>query len=527
MIAAGLCATSLSLGSHVASGSDSYGYVSQAQLWSQGSLIQPEPLVRLAAWPNAAATLAPLGYRPAQRAFANVPTYAPGLPILMALARTVGGPCAVYVVVPITAALLVWFTYLLALRVSDPLVALGAAVWMASSPTLFFMMMWPLSDVPVSACWLLALLIAASSTTWKGALATGAVSGLAILIRPNLVPLAIVPAGLVLFRMATLDRSSWRRAALAIAAGLLPFAAGVAVLNASLYGSPLESGYGSLSWLFRIERVRRNFVLQTGWLVESQGWYLLAVLLGGALQLRRGFGNVLTWGLAFAALVWCAYLPYHSFDAWWYLRFLLPAFPIVFIVAVDGVASVSGWFGPTVRVVVTSLFVVSAAAHGVVFARGKGIVGLGEGEQRAIETASFVAQSLPEKAVLVSGQHSGSIRYLLRSNDSAFRPAGLGLARSDRGHVERVGLSPVCRPRRLGRADFCPAVSRSVHARADRRGADRSTRQTNEREGVRPSTIVFGSPGCRSTDPPYSCRRVPRTTTPLTPPGSAVFSPLV
>ena len=61
MIAAGVCATSLSLGSHVASGADSYGYVSQARLWFQGSLIQPEPLARLAAWPNAAATLAPLG----------------------------------------------------------------------------------------------------------------------------------------------------------------------------------------------------------------------------------------------------------------------------------------------------------------------------------------------------------------------------------------------------------------------------------------------------------------------------------
>ena len=411
MIAAGVCATSLSLGSHVASGSDPYGYVSQAQLWSQGSLIQPEPLVRLAVWPNAAATLAPLGYRPAQRAFGNVPTYAPGLPILMALARIVGGPCAVYVVVPITAALLVWFTYLLAVRVSDPLVAVGAAVWMATSPTLFFMMMWPLSDVPVSACWLLALLIASSSTTWRGALVTGAVTGLAILIRPNLVPLAIVPSGLVLFRIVAIDRSAWWRAALAIVAGLLPFIAGVAILNASLYGSPLESGYGSLSGLYSIGRVRRNFVLQTEWLFESQGFYLLAVLLGGALQLRRGFGNVLTWGLGFAALVWCAYLPYYSYDAWWYLRFLLPAFPIVFIVAIDGVASVAGWFGPTARVLVTSIFVVAAATHGAAFARDKRIVGLGEGEQRAIEVASFVAQSLPEKAVLVSGQHSGSIRY--------------------------------------------------------------------------------------------------------------------
>ena len=329
----------------------------------------------------------------------------------MAFARTVGGPCAVYVVVPIAAALLVWLTYLIALRVSDPLVAVGAAVWVATSPTLLFMMMWPLSDVPVSAFWLLALLTASSTTTSRGALVTGVLTGVAILIRPNLVPLAIVPAGLVLSRVVAVDRASLWRAVLATAAGLLPFIAGVAVLNASLYGSPLESGYGSLAGLYTVGRIRTNLVRQVGWLFESQGSYILAVLLGCAFQLRRGWGHILTWGLVFAALVWCAYLPYHSFDAWWYLRFLLPAFPLVFIVAVDGVASASAWFGPAARVLVTTIFVIAAAAHGVVFARDKGIVGLGEGEQRSIEVASFVAEALPEKAVLLSGQHSGSIRY--------------------------------------------------------------------------------------------------------------------
>ena len=108
---------------------------------------------------------------------------------------------------------------------------------------------------------------------------------------------------------------------------------------------------------------------------------------------------------------------------------------------------------------------------------------------------------------------------LLRSNDAALRPAGCGMARSDSGDIGRARLSPVCRPRRLGRADLCPAVSRSVIPRADRCRADRGTRQAHEREGLRPSTIVSGSAGRRSTDPPYPCRNLPRTPIAVTFPG--------
>jgi hypothetical protein len=85
-LASALLAASVTLGSHAASGADSYSYVSQARLWSHGRLFQPEPLAQTAGWPNARQTLAPLGYRPAQQTFANVPTYSPGLPMLMALA---------------------------------------------------------------------------------------------------------------------------------------------------------------------------------------------------------------------------------------------------------------------------------------------------------------------------------------------------------------------------------------------------------------------------------------------------------
>jgi hypothetical protein len=401
----------LALGSRAASGGDSYGYVSQAQLWRQGSLIQPAPLARSAKWPNAAETLAPLGYRPARNAFAIVPTYAPGLPILMALARVVGGPCAVYFVVPISAALLVWLTYVLALRVSDPVVAAGSAMLVATSPTLLFMTMWPMSDVPVSAFWIAALLSA-----WRGdragrAVLTGVLTGIAILIRPNLVLLAVVPAGLVLHRAATTGGTAMWRAVAAFAAGALPFVGAIVALNAFLYGSPLESGYGSLSRLYSVDRIQANFVRHVGWLYESQGPYLFACLIGLVVHVRRGASSLMLWGAGLLALVWIAYLPYHVFSEWWYLRFLLPAFPVVCVLAVDGVAALAGRFGARVRLVVTGAFVLAAAAYGLSFAIEREIAGLGEGEQRAVEVGHFAKDDLPSNAMLISGQQSGSLRY--------------------------------------------------------------------------------------------------------------------
>ena len=88
------CAAAISVllairfGIFVAGGSDAYGYVSQAALWAAGNLIVPEPLAPIGR--ALGIITAPLGYRPAIVAGASVPTYAPGYPMLMALACEAG-----------------------------------------------------------------------------------------------------------------------------------------------------------------------------------------------------------------------------------------------------------------------------------------------------------------------------------------------------------------------------------------------------------------------------------------------------
>jgi predicted membrane-bound dolichyl-phosphate-mannose-protein mannosyltransferase len=94
-------------------------------------------------------TFTPLGYRPEVDGFRIVPAYAPGLPLLMAAGKWIAGACAVYWIVPLAAGLLVLATFAIGRLVAQPLVGLGAAWLIATSPTMLFMSMAPMSDVPL------------------------------------------------------------------------------------------------------------------------------------------------------------------------------------------------------------------------------------------------------------------------------------------------------------------------------------------------------------------------------------------
>lgn len=52
-------------GTFAASGVDAYGYVSQAALWTRGTLRVEQPFVSNVSWPAADWAFAPMGYRPA------------------------------------------------------------------------------------------------------------------------------------------------------------------------------------------------------------------------------------------------------------------------------------------------------------------------------------------------------------------------------------------------------------------------------------------------------------------------------
>jgi hypothetical protein len=364
-------------------------------------------------WPNVAETLAPLGYWPRRGSSSApgdlVPIYSPGLPMVMAIFQRVGGRRAVFLVVPLLAALAVWSTYVIGRRIAGPLVGACASVLLAASPSFIFETTSPTSDVPATAWWAAAFALALADTP-LAVFAGGLAASIAILTRPNLAPLIAVPT-LLLLGNAWRRRDSLRSLA-AFAAGGVIGPAAVAVLNTFLYGSPLTSGYGGLDQIYGWRYLGANLRHYPAWLLAAQ---TPIVLLAFAAPL---FKSVARWpavaALLFSVGVLGAYLFYYPYTDWVYLRFLLPGLPMLLVLAV---ASVSSFCAPLDRLraglstAATLVVVAAVGAYTLNYAIDWGMMTLGQGEQRFRLAGEYIAEKLPERAVLFAMQHSGSARY--------------------------------------------------------------------------------------------------------------------
>ena len=219
-------------GAFVAGGGDSSGYVSQADLWLKGDLlVEPRPWSEMAEHPRSAWLFCPLGYRPGPVRGTIVPTYSPGLPLMMAAFQAVGGRRAVFWVVPVLAALTVWLTYLFGRGLNHPWAGALGAVLLASSPTFLFQSLQPLVDVPVTFWWLAAIVIARRRGA-RGAFLAGVAASGALATRPNLV-LAVIPFVLY-YAGPLLRRHPGRESAGTLMAFLAPVTA-TAILIAGLH----------------------------------------------------------------------------------------------------------------------------------------------------------------------------------------------------------------------------------------------------------------------------------------------------
>ena len=188
-LAAIVIGTGLVWNTRVAAGADAYGYVSQADLWLRGDLHIDQSFGASVPWPLARWTFTPLGYRPEPDGYRIVPQYSPGLPLLMAAFKAIAGQCAIFWVVPICGGVLVGATYAIGRRLGRPIVGVAAAWLVATSPTVLFMLMAPMSDVPAAAAWAVSVACALGQTP-LAAFSAGVAAAVAILIRPNLAPIA-------------------------------------------------------------------------------------------------------------------------------------------------------------------------------------------------------------------------------------------------------------------------------------------------------------------------------------------------
>ncbi len=422
--AAAVVLFALQSGAFAVGGSDAYGYVSQAELWTRGRLIVEQPFARDLQWPNAAGTLSPLGYRPhhhPSRSTDLVPIYAPGLPMVMAVFQLVGGRPAVFLVVPLLGGLAVWATYVMGRRLAgSPLVGMSAAVLLAVSPSFLLEVTAPTSDAPLTAWWacVFALLLVPGR---RAAVCAGLAASLAILTRPNIAPVWVAVAGFLIPYGLRLRHSEARRRLLLFAASAAPGAILLAIINAYLYGSPLGSGYGPLSSLFKLDHFPGNVAAYPRWLVETHTPFIILAFAAPVLLRQRraetGGGPahlVAAMWLSFAVIIFACYVFFEPLRGWGYLRYVLPGLPGLLVLstitlreAVAPAARVARILPPLASLVVVAV----VAIYCVNYAADSGLATAWRREQRFVEAGEYIKAKLPERAALLSMEHSGSARY--------------------------------------------------------------------------------------------------------------------
>ncbi len=392
-------------------GSDSACYALMAKVFAAGQ-VQPVSQVALdAPWPEATRVAAPAGFLPsASRPGAAVPVCAPGYSLLLAPLVWLAGPGAVHAVPPLAAASLVWMAFLLARRLHSPWAGVGAAALVAVNPVVLFQAVQPMNDIATGALW---LAVAAAALDARPGTA-GLLVGLGVLVRPNLAPAGAV-ALLTVVWMAARPFSTviWPRAwRAALVAGLaaVPGVVTALALNAALYGSPLQSGYGDLGVLFAAGHVPVN-VARYGhtWLMTSSPLVLLAVAAPWLLPRDR---RAAAWALVLLAGALAAvYLAYRPFPEWWYLRFLLPAVALSLVLAAAAAAAALTPLRPVAAVPLACLLVAGAAVWALRSSEGRDAFGLQALESRFPLTAGVVADRLPPTAVAITLWQSGGLRF--------------------------------------------------------------------------------------------------------------------
>jgi hypothetical protein len=398
----------VAFGTFVAGGADSSGYLNQARLFAQGHVVESSRVPDRLPWREDGYKVVPLGYRPAADRTYLAPTYPPGYPLLMAAAFLVDARVA-YLIVPLSGMLAVWITFALGRRLRLPCAGAAAALLLAVSPTFLYQLVQPMSDVPVTAAWLLALYLSRGATISSAAL-SGTAAGLAVLIRPNLLPLA----GIICLACAMSDANErWRRAVAALAP-IVPALAVLGLIQSTRYGSSFASGYGAFHDLFGLTNVWPNLERYPRWMFETHTPLIGFVVVAPLWLARRGKDRwflLLLW--AFAIAVVAAYLPYVYFQTfeWTYTRFLLPAIPIMWLLLAAPFDLLGDRMNPKTRATAAVLLVLLLAAYCLYVAKTRYAFELRAGERKYLQAAEYVRDALPSNGLLICMQHSGSLWF--------------------------------------------------------------------------------------------------------------------
>jgi hypothetical protein len=413
--AAALAAYGLFLASHAgayAGGADSSGYLNSARLLADGR-------VRVASRAIAGIPLAdlppdvyvPLGFRPSGSS-EMAPIYPIGLPLLvLPTAHLTGWDAAPVATIVWHGLLGVVLVHLLGrfAGLSRLPAALGALV-VATSPLYLFGSVQFMSDTAALVWTTAAVLLAwrsRSAAPW--AALAGAAFAMAVLVRPTN---ALVLAAVGVCLGTSLRRWAW------LGAGGAPGAACLLVYNLAAYDGLLVTGYGDLSDAFGVANVTVSAWSYSVWFPVL---LTPAVILAAGLPLLRRrlpwlTALLMAWIVPFC-LVYAFY--YHTHEAWYYMRFLLPVFPPLAVATLlvgrsllesRPLALVHAWVQS--RAVVAGLIAAAAIlTHNFAWVQRLHATDIGSSDRVYLEVAEWTQANLPRESALAAMQVSGSLFY--------------------------------------------------------------------------------------------------------------------
>ncbi len=389
-----------------AAGSDASGYFNSARLLGEGRFHAP---MRVPAGHShieyGYMTFQPLGFIFDEHSPRMTPTYPTGLPLHLLVASWFAGWRHAATVVNIFAALgsgLILWGLARRLGLTAGWATLGLALlWI--SPLSLYASLQPMSDL-LALLWSLAALAAAlrSREHWCWSLLAGVAVSLAVLVRPT--------NALLLLPLALAFGWNYRHYLLCVLGGL-PGGIFLGYYNWKAYGSPLTTGYGDVSTAFSTGFVLHNLAHFARWIPA-----LLSPLVGAALAApfisavrRREFAVLGLWAVLLIG-VYAFY--YHSSETWWYLRFILPAFPALLLAALV-VFQRLGQLIPSTRWA-RPLFV-AVLAFGVVWqvrlSRRLDVLNIPIGEAYYWDAANRARQALPPESAIFCMQLSGALYF--------------------------------------------------------------------------------------------------------------------
>ena len=382
-----------------AGGSDSSGYLNAARMIARGHLkIRVTPLDVMGLDDSWRGVFLPLGFAKAPEPKTFVPSYPLGYPLQMVPFGVIGGwNHAPFYVTPIAALLTLLVLYKLAreLDLSEDL-ALGAVAMLALSPGWVNQALQPMSDVPATLwCSLTMLCALRGQRSWRWAAACGAAFGMSVWVRPSNLLLALA-IGCAL---------RWRVRPLAIAvAASAPFGVALMLTNRWLFGSGLVTGYGGIGGMLSFNGFPPCAKQYTTGLFLT----LTPIVFPAALLVLFDRhvpmwirATLLTWFGAFFAF----YSVYPICDAWWYLRFLLPAYPPLIL----GSLLLMRDF---VRVRAVQMAMVAAVAvTGILIIAHYRLWYLRDGEMAYQHAIHWARKQLPPNALVTTMQVSGAYAF--------------------------------------------------------------------------------------------------------------------